>query len=184
MASTTRASEHGSHCEVQQGGCEIISKTSLVLLQPFGIWNIQYYFLWDIFAPAPHPLGFPLMLSLAGLLSLYVSHFHASTWRRLSSIDDDENATGLNQATWLCHAMPRICETWPFLIDFLLILWWSINRNHDNSDYIILHIHDFFYCHHHDQHDLHRQRKLRYWSLWFGWWSRALKSLVKASITP
>ena len=50
------------------------------------------------------------MLSLAGLLSLWVSYFHASTWRRLSSVDDDENATGLNQATWLCHAMPGFAK--------------------------------------------------------------------------
>ena len=41
-----------------------------------------------------------------------VSYFHVSTWRRLSSVDDDENATGLNQATWPCPGFAKHDHFW------------------------------------------------------------------------
>lgn len=48
MASTTRASEHGSHCEVQQGGSELISKTSLGIEFIGTIWNLEHTVLFAL----------------------------------------------------------------------------------------------------------------------------------------
>lgn len=48
MASTTRASEHSSHCEVQQGVCEIISKTSLAIEFIGTIWNLEHTVLFAL----------------------------------------------------------------------------------------------------------------------------------------
>ena len=79
MASTTRASEHSSHCEVQQGGSELISKTSLAIEFIGTIWNWMEFgtystIFFGTYSPQPHiHLAFHWCLAWQGCLA-YACH--------------------------------------------------------------------------------------------------------------